>query len=176
MKKISIILIALFACTVAFAGNPIKLITGKKEAKNLMKLNVTMCVNYDWSNAKYDTDKELKDQWGVDYDYIINDCEKSFINGFNENSNGPVFTASDENAQYSLLLKITNVDSYFSVMSIPARYEAKMWGHLTIVSNSTGSVVLEAEIDEAEDGKDFVPRDCFGKTFGELGKTISKMK
>ena len=56
-----------------------------------------------------------------------------------------------------------------------SRTEAKMWGTLKIV-DASGDTIAEINIDEAEDGTDYVRREAFGKTFLLLGERIAKLK
>ena len=81
-----------------------------------------------------------------------------------------------DGANYKFLIKVSNLDSFTNVMGWGARTEAKMWGTLTITDAASGETVAEINIDEAEDGTDYVRREAFGKTFLLLGERVAKMK
>lgn len=176
MKK-SLIVICMLLCSIAaFAGNPIKAIDGKENLKDIMGTKADALVELDWSNAKYDKSKDLKTEFAEDYDYILNDCEKNFIEGFNKKSKGLQLAKESTDAKYKVVLKVTNVDHYFQPMSFVPKNEAKMWGNLEIIDLSNNQTVVTVVIDEAEDGLDFTVKDCYGKTFNKLGERIAKLK
>lgn len=177
MKK-NLMAICLLLCSiVALAGNPLKNMTGKDQLKSMLSENAKAVVEVDWSNAKYDKNKDLKESFGEDYDYILRNCPKRFIEGFNDKSNGLKLTQDATDAKYKVVLKVTNIDHYFNVMGFgPMANEAKMWGSLEIIDIATGTPIVTSDIDEAEDGKDIVLKDCYGKTFRKLGERIAKIK
>ena len=108
--------------------------------------------------------------------FIKKDCAEKFIEGFNDKSKGMKLSDKKDGANYKFLIKVTNLDSFTNVMGWGARTEAKMWGTLTIVDAASGDTVAEINIDEAEDGTDYVRREAFGKTFLLLGERVAKMK
>ena len=169
MKNFFMTMCLLLCSIVAMASNPLKAIEGKKNLSTIMRSKGKALIVFDWSEAKYDKDKDLKEKLGNDYDFVLSDCEKSFIKGFNGKSN-----ASE--ATYKFILKVTCIDRYFSVMSFVPKHEAKMWGSLEIVDVKTKESLVKITIDEAEDGKDSVPRECFGKTFFNLAERVAKLK
>jgi hypothetical protein len=73
------------------------------------------------------------------------------------------------------MITVKNIDSFINVMGWGSRTEAKMWGTLKIV-DASGDTIAEINIDEAEDGTDYVRREAFGKTFLLLGERIAKLK
>lgn len=162
-------------CMNMFAGNPFKIIVGKENAKSVMRQPAIAIVDFDWSSTMYDFKITAKEKFGNDYDFIVNHCQNSFITAFNGASKGlRVTTDSSVEAQYKVVLKVTNLDSYMQVMGFAPRPEGKVWGKFIVSSVATGEKVLEVKIDEAEDGTDFVWRECFGKTFAEMGKNLTK--
>ena len=177
MKKFISTLIMMVVCVSMFAGNPFRIKEGKQNAKSLMKENTIAVVEYDWSGAMYDRKMSAKDKFEADYDFVVSNCESSFVTGFNGESKGlRLSNEANENAKYKITLKVTNLDSFFAAMRFVPRHEAKMWGTITVTSMATGEKVLEATINEAEDGCDLVWRECFGKTFAEMGKNLTKLK
>lgn len=177
MKKIISTLFLMAICLTSFAGNPFKITLGKENVKTIMRDAAVAVVECDWNSTMYDNKITAKEKFGADYDFIVSDCQKSFVSAFNAASKGLRLSSElTEDAKYKLVLKISNVDSFFAAMSFVPRNEAKMWGIATICSVESGEKLLEVAIDEAEDGQDFVWRECFGKTFGEMGKRLAKLK
>ncbi len=161
----------------ATAGNPLKVTTGKDELKSIMKESATLEVAFDWSNATYDNKKDLKEEFGSDYDWIINDCQTKFIEGFNETAKNVKLSATaTADAKYKCVLIITTVDRFFAAMRFVPRHESKMWGTFKIVTSDTNETVVEVNIDEAEDGTDMSPKECYGKTFFKLGEKLGNLK
>ncbi len=176
MKKILFVLFVALLSSSAFAG-PIKYLKGKGKAKSIMKENVIMNVEFDWTNAKFDEDKELVDFWGEKYERIKKSCENDFISGFNEETKGISMEKGSAEAKYKCVLVVENLDRTFNPMSWVPVYEGKLWGHFTIISLETNEVLVEVAIDEAEEGYDMVPDDCFAKVFHELAEEeISRLK
>lgn len=176
MKNFFMTMCLLLCSVVAMAGNPFKAIEGKKSLTTIMSSNEKALIVFDWSEAKYDKDKDLREKLGKDYDFVLSDCEKSFIKGFNEKSKTIKLAEDASEATYKFILKVTCIDRYYSVMSIVPKHEAKMWGSLEIVDAKTKKSLVKITIDEAEDGKDFVPKECFGKTFFNLAERVAKLK
>lgn len=177
MKKIISTLVMMVVCVSMFAGNPFKITEGKQNAKALMKEATIAIVEYDWSGAMYDKKMLAKDKFAADYDFVVDNCQNGFVTGFNGASKGlRLSNEPNQNAKYKFTLKVTNLDSFFAAMRFVPRHEGKMWGVLTVNNIATGEKVLEVNIDEAEDGCDFNWRECFGKTFAEMGKNLTKIK
>ena len=177
MKRLTTLIAAMVICIGCFAGNPLKVTQGDKNAvKAMMKETATAVVEFDWSSTMYDNKKTAKDEFGEDYAFVVNDCQTSFVNGFNGESKGLQLTNKAEGAKYKFVLSVTNVDCFFAVMRFVPRHESKMWGKLTIKNAADDETVAEISIDEAEDGCDVVRRESFGKTFLLLGKRLAKFK
>jgi hypothetical protein len=176
MKK-NLMAICLLLCSVAaLAGSPFKKITGKENLKPILRNEAEALIEFDWSNAKFDKTKDLKTQFAGDYDYILNDCEQKFIEGFNEKTKKMKLVKNSSDAKYKVVLKVSSVDHYYQAMIFIPRFEAKMWGNLEIIDLTTNQPVVTVVIDEAEEGYDFVIKDCYGKTFKELGENVAKLK
>ena len=54
MKRIILTAVLVFSAMMSFAGNPLKIISGKDQVKTIMKESATVVVVYDWSQAQYD--------------------------------------------------------------------------------------------------------------------------
>lgn len=176
MKRFITALFAITLCLVSFAGNPVKIVTGKANAKGIMADNATAAIKFDWSDTTYDGKQSISDYFGKDCDFVVNDCQKKFVESFNTASKGLKLTDQTEGAKYIFTLTVSKVDCFFAAMRFVPRHESKMWGKLTVCSAETGETLLEANIDEAENGCDFVRNESFGKTFGLLGERIAKLK
>lgn len=176
MKRLTTLIAAMVICIGCFAGNPLKVLQGKQALKTVMTETATAVVQFDWSNTMYDNKVTAKEQFGEDYGFVVNDCQISFVNGFNGESKGLQLTNKAEGAKYKFVLSVTNLDCFFAAMRFVPRHESKMWGKLTIKNATNDEIVAEINIDEAEDGCDIVRRESFGKTFLLLGKKVAKLK
>lgn len=176
MRRLLMSLFAVFFTVSCMASNPLKNIVGKENLKSIMTSVSRACIVYDWSTAKYDSDKDLKASLGEDYDFVKQDCEDSFIHGFNSKSKGLILSKDENGAKYKFVLKVTGLDRFFQVMTFVPKHEGKMWGSLVIIDSDSGKTLAEMTIDEAEEGYDLVPKECFGKTFFNLGGKVAKLK
>ena len=177
MKKMLVALCALFVSVSLSAGNPLKVTNAKTSLKEFFKKDAKAYLVLDWNKTQYDNKKTALEEFGAtDYDFIKKDCAEKFIEGFNNKSKGVKLSDKKDGANYKFLIKVSNLDSFTNVMGWGARTEAKMWGTLTITDAASGETVAEINIDEAEDGTDYVRREAFGKTFLLLGERVAKMK
>lgn len=175
MRKLVLALMAMFASVTMFSGNPLSVKSSKVELKKFMKEAATANLVLDWSKTQYDNKKTAATEFGEDYAFIKKDCAEKFIEGFNAKSKGIKLEQGKKGADYKFVITVTNLDSFVNVMGWGLRTEAKMWGNLKIV-DAKGGTVAEIEIDEAEDGTDYVRREAFGKTFMILGTKVAKLK
>lgn len=176
MKKATLFLSMLLVAVFAVASNPMKQITGRENLKAIMSSDAKAFVVYDWTDAKYDKTKDLKKELADDYDFVIPDCEKSFVKGFNNKSKHLKLSTDSSDAKYKFVLKVTSIDRYFQPMTFIPKHEGKMWGSLEIFDVETNKSLTKITIDEAEEGYDLVPKECFGKTFLNLGEKVAKLK
>ncbi len=173
MKKAFLSLALIAMSLLSFANDPCNVLSGYDDLKAILKEKASMQLVVDWSETTYDFTQDVKKVWKSNYDWIVDDCEKSLISGFNEESKGLKLT-QDTSAKYKCELKVTNVDQFRHGLS--GRYESKMWGNLKIFDAETEKLIVEIDIEEAEDGKDTYLRQCYGKTFYEFGITLAKLK
>lgn len=178
MKKLTRTLVMvcclLLATATAWAG-PIKEISGKKEYKTLLKESTVAVLKCDWTSATYDGKQPVAEYFAADWDKVREDCERSFINGFNDKSTALKLAANSSNAKYTFTLKVDKVDCFFAAMAFVPRHEAKLWGQLNVTDNATGTVVASFKITEAEDGRDMVRNESFGKTFLGIAQKFAKL-
>ncbi len=177
MKKLTktlVVICCMLMATATCLAGPIKEISGKKEYKNILKESAVAVLKCDWTAATYDGKQPVAEYFAADWDKVRTDCERSFINGFNDKSSALKLASTSSDAKYTFTLKVDKVDCFFAAMAFVPRHEAKMWGQLDVTDNTTGSVVASFKINEAEDGRDMVRNESFGKTFLEIGKKFAK--
>ncbi len=80
MKRFITALFAITLCLVSFAGNPVKIVTGKANAKGIMADNATAAIKFDWSDTTYDGKQSISDYFGKDCDLVRNESfGKTFV-------------------------------------------------------------------------------------------------
>lgn len=171
MKKLAITMLVLCTCIGAYAGNPMKVTSGNGK---FLKETATATVTFDWSQAQWNNEKPLAEQWGDEYQKLVAAGEKAFKEGFNENSKKVKIADSD--AKYRFDVKITNLDKYYGVMSLVPGYKHKAWGTITVVDVLTNAAVCEMTFEELTGGRDFAIDDSFIKCMSDLGKAVAKTK
>lgn len=173
MKKVFGMLFALLVSATMFAGNTVKVVNGKKEAKEIFNEKVVTVAQIDWNNVKYDNSKDLHEVWGDKYDYFVKACTENFVNGFNDESKGLQVTVNTSEAKYKMVVKLTNIDKYFNVMNIVPGHTVKIWATI-IVATINGEQKVEIEVDSMKGSRDFSPDDCYTKAFRILGERVAK--
>lgn len=179
MKKIHLVIFMMMVCAATFARNPLKIVNSKVTFKTFLQKKASANLVIDWNNTKYDNKKPLADEFneGDDYVFIQKDCANKFIEGFNSKSKGIKVENGNGDTTYKFVIMVNNVDACISVMGIkPGQTKSKMWGNLKIIDSASGDIISEIEIDEVEDGTDYVRRESFGKTFEILGQRVAKLK
>ena len=109
MKKLLFTMLMLCTIIGAYAGNPMKVTNGNGK---FLKEAATATVTFDWSQAQWNNEKPLTDQWGEDYQKLIEAGEKAFKEGFNENSKK--VKIADGEVKYRFDVKITNIVEHLS--------------------------------------------------------------
>ena len=177
MKKLSLVAL-LFMCFFAFsyARNPLKIVKNSIKPKELMKKKACATLTIDWSEALWDNEKKVEIEFDKDSIFTKKDCYNKFVEGFNKFSNGLIIDNDGDNIAYEFLLIVRNLDAHIGVMGFGPRHVAELWGDLKVIDKSSNEVVLQVQIDEADDGDDYVRRECFGKTFMEVAKRFTRLK
>ena len=170
MKKIIFTLLFVCTCICSFAGNPMKVVNGNNK---FLKEDATATVSIDWSQAQWNYEKPLTDQWGDSYQKLTTLGEQAFIEGFNEKSKKLKIQEGD--AKYRIEVKISNVDKFYSVMSLVPGNKHKVWGKILVVDIQTGTTVCEADFKELQGGRDFSIDNSFAKCMKDLGKATAKL-
>ena len=174
MKRLFGFLCVLFLCVSVFGGNPVKILSGKQAIKTIFSEKETSVLEFDWKDARYDNDKNMKEEWGDKYDYFVKSCEENFQKSFNKESRGLTISEKQE-AKYKIIVKVKNLDKYFNVMNIVPGHTVKIWGDVTVVSQN-GEDMVKIEVEEMKGSRDSSPEDCYGKAFYILGERIAKLK
>ncbi len=177
MKKFSLIALLLM-CFFAFsyARNPLIIVKSSVKPKDLMKEKACATLTIDWSEALYDNEKKVEIEFDKDSIFTKKDCYNKFVEGFNTFSKGLKIDNNENNIAYEFVLIVRNIDAHISVMGFGPRHVAELWGDLKVIDKSSNEVVLQIKIDEADDGDDYVRRECFGKTFLEVAKRLTRLK
>ena len=166
-------LCAVLTCASVFAGD-FEVTSGKKTWKSALKKRTTMTLTIDWSKCEYDEDMPVEEKWEDDYDEIVDYCLEKFTEKFNDKTKRLKIDEESNEAAYKMTIKMTNVDSFFSVMDIRMPgYKARISGSVKVVEIETGETVLQAEFDELKGGRDFVHNECYGKAFEDLAKELA---
>lgn len=173
MKKVLSVLFALLISATMFAGNTVKVVNGKKEAKEIFKDKTTALAQIDWSKVKYDNTKDLHETWGDKYDYFVKACTENFVKGFNDENKGLQVATNANDAKYKMVVKLTNIDKYFNVMNIVPGHTVKIWATI-IITTANGDQQVEIEVDSMKGSRDFSPDDCYTKAFKILGERVAK--
>lgn len=173
MKKIQLLMVALLVSCSVFAGK-IDVVEGNSK---FLKSEGVMKVIIDWSDAKYAEKETLKEAWNKDkqeYDSYVEKGEKSLLEGFNKSSKKLKASKDAENPDYTMLIKITNVDYFFSVMSIVPGHKFTVWAEIT-VKDKNGNVVCKAKANRFKGGRDFVRDDAYTEMMRDFGKELSSL-
>lgn len=171
MKKILMLLSVMIISLVANAVD-IKVVSGKA---SFMKQEGSAVVLFNWDGAKYDNKESLKDYWKEDYDKYLSEGKKKFIEGFNSSSKKVKLGETDD-AGYIFTVEVTNIDYFFSAMSLVPGHKHRIWCTITITEKATGNEVCKADVKEFKGGRDFSKFDSFTEMMLDLGKQVGKMK
>lgn len=170
MRKVLFTMLMLIVSCVMYAGSPVT-----KGDKKFLKNDGTILVKFDWNDAKYDRKEPLTKYWEKDdvkYEQRVQDVESYVVNSFNKNSKKlKAITSGD--ADYTMTIKIENMDYYFSVMGFVPGHVYKLWSTVT-VTDKTGATVCEMHFKEFKGDRDFVPYDAFIKMAEGFGKALAK--
>lgn len=171
MKKILTLLCMAFVCICAHAG---KNVTVTQGSTDFLKESVKLGVTFDWSQAKYDNNGDIEEKL-KDFDKMKTYAQTSFIAGFNANAK-KARIIEEGDTDYSIVVKVTNVDMFFSAMSIIPGYKFKVWATVTVKNVKTGEMVCEVIADEVKGDRDFKIDDSYRKCMKLLGELIAKAK
>lgn len=163
-------MLMLVVSCVTFAGSPVK-----KGNKKFLKEEGTVQMVFDWKDAKHDKKESLEKYWEKDdvkYEQRVQDAESNIIKGFNEKSK-KLKAVTSAGADYTMKIKVENLDYYFSVMGWVPGHVYKIWATVT-VTDKAGATVCEMYYDEFAGGRDFVPYDAYTEMAEDFGKALAK--
>ncbi len=164
-------------CVVVNAGNPLTVQTGGDKLKEITAQSMEVEFVVDWSKVTFDDRETLEERLGEeDAEWTKSDCYTKFMEGFNDKSKNVRLVDHETDAPYKYVLAVSKMDCYVAPLKFVPGWASKMWGTLSIIEKATDTPVVVVGIDEAEDGRDFVVKECFGETFSYVGEKIAKLK
>lgn len=174
MKRLFLMaFITLFAMA-AFAGNPLKVVSGNKKFFKSAEGKIFLEVVFN-DDATFDGKMPLAEK----YDDLENKTVISyngFIEEFNDNNSKMTFVKDEAEADYKITINVTKIDEFINVMGWIPGPCIRVWGTLTVTDAKTGDSLLVVEIDEIDGGSAPTTDRAFNDTFGELGERIAKLK
>lgn len=173
-KNILIALSAILLCANAFAGD-FELTSGRSAWRSALKQRASLYVYIDWSKCEYDNEEPVNEYFEEeDYEEVTDKALEAFIEKFNDESKRLKAVEEQSGAEYKMVIKMTNIDSFMSVMNftLPG-FKGKIWGSVEVIEVSSGNTIMAAEFDEIKGGRDFVKNDCFAKAFKDLAKELT---
>ena len=173
MKKILFTIVSLLVTVNMFAGSSIKV---KEGDASFMKNSGTVAVVINWDNAQWNKEMPVREHWTEEYDTYVSEGYAKFVEGFNEKSKSLKVADSAEGATYVMNIEVTNVDRFWSAMSVVPGNKHKMWGTVTVTEKATGKVVCVYSLNEFKGGRDFSILDSFKEMMKNLGKELAEQK
>ena len=174
MKRLFIMAFMTIVATVAFASNPLKVISGDNKIFKSAKGTVFLEVVYA-DDATFDGRMPLSEKYpDIEAKTVIS--YNGFIEEFSERNSNLIFVKEEAEATYKITINVTKVDEFFNVMGWVAGPCVRIWGTLTVTDVKTGESLLVVEIDEIDGGGAPTTDRAFNDTFGEIGKRIAKLK
>ena len=172
MKKIYLTICMAMMAVLAFAGG-IKVSKGKA---NYMKNEGKMTVVFDWTNAQWNNEGPVKDQWKEEYEAYVENGEAKFIEGFNDKSKKVKIVKGESSPNYVMTIKFSNFDRFYSMMSIVPGNKHKIWAEITVSDKNTGEVICVYNVKEFKGGRDFSIFDSFKESMEDLGSELAGTK
>ena len=170
MKKLFFLFAMLLGVLSASAGE--KVLTLEQGELATLKAGGNVAVVFNFDGATYD----MKEPLSAHYPNLAELTAKvpfNFTEGFNDKcKKSKVVDSAD--AKYTMEIKVSNMDYFFSAMSFVPGHKTKVWGTATIKDKTTGETVAVIKITECEGDRDFVADDSFGKCFVKLGEQLAK--
>ena len=165
MKRLVLMAFMTIIATVAFAANPIKVVSGDKKFFKSAEGNIYLEVKYDGASfddrmpltEKYD---DMESKTTISYD--------GFIEEFKDNNKKMDFV--------TITIQVTKIDEFINVMGWIPGPCIRVWGTLTVTDVKSGESLLVVEIDEIDGGSAPTTDRAFNDAFGKLGEKIAKLK
>ncbi len=174
MKRLVVfaLFVSVFVCA-SFAGSGIKYVSGDKkffksaEGKALLEII--------WDGATYDSKRPLREEW-PDLDQYIFKAKDGFLQDFTKKSKKVEITENPAEANYKIVIRITNVDRYIKVMGFIPGPSTKVWGTIVISDKASGNELLKINLDEVEGGASPSPFESMSDTFELIGAKLAGFK
>lgn len=173
MKHLLFVIAACLFCLNALAGSDIKVKSGNSV---VVKEKTNAVIVFDFSDARWEQKESFKGWSGNDYEKRVNAASKSFVSYFNENSKGLKLVDNLEQAEYSIIFKVTNLEKHQVFSGMWGQGKISVTGTIDIVNVKTKEQVCSIFIDGYGASKDYNVTDGIGKCFKALGKDMTKLK
>ena len=164
-------LLSIVGCVTAMAGNDIKLSEGSIAS---LKDGGVASLVIDMADTQFDNKIPIrKDERFANIDEQLPECASEFVREFNDNTRKFTMTKNAEEAQYEIIVKITNLDTFVNVMSFKGGVGIKLWGTITIMNKATGEIVAVFKMDE-EGNSGFTYQIALEEGFEGIAKYLAK--
>jgi len=174
MKRLFLMAIVTLFATAAIAGNPLKVVNGDKKFFKSAEGKVFLEVVFD-ANAIYDEKMPLTEKYNdLDAKAIIS--YEGFVEEFTDSKSKMTIVKDEAEADYKMTINVTKIDEFVNVMGWVPGPCVRVWGTLTVTDTKTGDTMIVVDIDEIDGGSSPTTDRAFNDTFGELGKSIAKLK
>lgn len=173
MKRLVLMAFMSIIATVAFAANPIKVVSGDKKFFKSAEGNIYLEVKYE--GASFDDKMPLTEKYN-DMESKTTISYNGFIEEFKDNNKKMDFVTTESEANYKITIQVTKIDEFINVMGWIPGPCIRVWGTLTVTDVKSGESLLVVEIDEIDGGSAPTTDRAFNDAFGKLGEKIAKLK
>lgn len=174
MKRLFLMAFVTLFATVAFAANPLKVVSGDKKFFKSAEGNVFLEVIYE-DDATFDGKMPLTEKYDNMEEKTTISYE-GFIEEFGERNSKLKFVKTEEEATYKMTIRVTKIDEFINVMGFIPGPCIRVWGTLTVTDVKSGESLIVVEIDEIDGGSAPTTDRAFNDAFGKLGEKIAKLK
>ena len=175
MKRILFAMFALLFAVTVSARSYVKVVSGDA---NWRKSSGTVYVNIDYSSAKWDNDKPVKEFWPAeDWDSYMQKGVSGWNEGMSKSKKANVTTTTNRSsADYVMNVKINNLDRFVDMLLlIPGGTVTKVWCTVTVTDKS-GKTVCTYEVDYIQGDADYNVIDSFEKAMKATASEVIKCK
>ena len=173
MKRLVLMAFMTIIATVAFAANPIKVVSGDKKFFKSAEGNIYLEVKYE--GASFDDKMPLTEKYN-DMESKTTISYNGFIEEFKDNNKKMDFVTTESEANYKITIQVTKIDEFINVMGWIPGPCIRVWGTLTVTDVKSGESLLVVDIDEIDGGSAPTTDRAFNDAFGKLGEKIAKLK
>lgn len=173
MKRLVLMAFMTIIATVAFAANPIKVVSGDKKFFKSAEGNIYLEVKYE--GASFDDKMPLTEKYN-DMESKTTISYNGFIEEFKDNNKKMDFVTTESEANYKITIQVTKIDEFINVMGWIPGPCIRVWGTLTVTDVKSGESLLVVDIDEIDGGSAPTTDRAFNDAFGKLGEKIARLK